>query len=252
MPYIDIEEYKKQVKSGKQPEEPILRKQFTVDEIKGIEETKDGLKVPFIISTDAVDRDNDSIKVEGWKLNNFKKNPVVLWAHDNRQPPVARAIDVKIEDGKLKSDALFATKDLYPFGYMIGQMYSKGFLHAVSVGFDPIKYAWVEDKDRPWGIDFEEQELLEYSCCPVPANPEALVDAKSAGIDLDPMLDWVERVLDLGIMIPKARAEKIYSILSEKSTFLIPEPKEMQIDKDLLSLYEKQIQINKNVIGGNF
>lgn len=246
MPYIDIEEYKKQVKNGKPPEEPILRKQFTVGDIKGIEETKDGLKVPFVISTESIDRDNDSINIDGWKLDNFKKNPVVLWVHDSRQPPVGKATNPIIEDSKLKSTTIFATQDLYPFGYMVGQMYSKGFLHAVSVGFDPIKYSWVEDKDRPWGIDFEEQELLEYSCCPVPANPEALVDAKSAGIDLDPMLEWVERVLDGGILIPKARAEKIYKILSQKSTFLIPKQHEKQADKSQLFLYEKQIQINLN------
>ena len=246
MPYIDIEDYKKQVKAGKQPDEPILRKQFVVDEVKGIEETQDGLKVPFIISTSSIDRDNDTISIDGWKLNNYKKNPVVLWVHDSRQPPVGKSLNVKIEDNKLKSTAIFATQDLYPFGYMVGQMYSKGFLHAVSVGFDPIKYAWVEDSNRPWGIDFEEQELLEYSCCPVPANPEALVDAKSVGIDLDPMLDWVERVLDEGIIIPKARAEKIYSILSTKSTFLIPRQQEKREGKNPLSIYEKQIQINLN------
>lgn len=248
MPFLDIEEYKQQLKSGKNPEEPILRKQFVVDEIKGIEETEEGLKVPFIISTEIVDRDNDSISMSGWKLKNFKKNPIVLWVHDGRQPPVAKSINIKVEDNKLKSTALFATKDLYPFGYMVGQMYAKGFLHAVSVGFDPIKYAWVEDNSRPWGIDFIEQELLEYSCCPVPANPEALVDAKAQGIDLNPMLDWVVRVLDEGILVPRSKAERIYSILSKKSTILIPKHEEKQ-EKGLLSLYEKQIQINRN--GGN-
>lgn len=248
MPYIDLEDYKKQIKAGKKPEEPILIKQFTVDEIKGIEETSDGLKVPFIISTDTIDRDNDSIKVDGWDLKNYKKNPVVLWVHDNKQPPVAKSINVRIENNKLKSTALFATNDLYPFGFMIGQMYAKGFLRAVSVGFNPKKYAFAEDSNRPWGVDFEEQELLEYSCCPVPANPEALVDAKAEGIDTSPLLDWVEMVLDEGIYIPRAKAEKLYKILSTKSTFIIP--KEEPPIEGALSLYEKQIQINKNMIGG--
>jgi hypothetical protein len=126
---------------------------------------------------------------------------------------------------------------------MIGQMYSKGFLNAVSVGFDPVKYAWVEDKDRPWGIDYIEQELLEYSCCPVPANPEALVDAKSAGIDLDPLVDWIERTLDGGLYIPKEKAERIYKILSTKSTIVIPKVEPV---KNGLSLYEIQAKINQN------
>lgn len=247
MPYITIDEYKQKAKKGESLEGLTLKKQFCV-EIKGIEDSKDGLKVPFVISTAAVDRDNDTISVAGWKLDNYIKNPVVLWAHDGRQPPVGKAESTRIEENALKSTSIFATKDLYPFGYMIGQMYAKGFLNAVSVGFDPVKYAWVEDKERPWGVDYIEQHLLEYSCCPVPANPEALVDAKSSGIDLDPMVDWVVRVLDEGIYIPKDKAERIYKILSTKSTIVIP--KVEQPNDGLLSLCEKQIQINKNMIGG--
>jgi HK97 family phage prohead protease len=245
LPYIDIEEYKQKAKKGEDLAGLTLKKQFVVEKIAGIEDTKDGLKVPFIISTATIDRDNDTLSVSGWKLENYRKNPVVLWVHDGRHPPVARSLEEKTENEKLKSTALFTPQDLNPFGFMIGQMYAKSFLNAVSVGFDPVKYAWVEDKDRPWGIDYLEQELLEYSCCPVPANPEALVDAKAAGIDLNPMVDWVERVLDEGLLIPRARAEKIYSILSKNSTFTIPKQPEKQ-EKGLLSLYEKQIQINQN------
>lgn len=242
MPYITVDEYKQKAKKGDDLAGLTLKKQFVV-ETKGIEDTKDGLKVPFIISTASVDRDNDTISVDGWKTDNYRKNPVVLWAHDGRQPPVAKSLEEKVENLALKSTALFATKDLYPFGYMIGQMYAQKFLNAVSVGFDPIKYAWVEDKDRPWGIDYIEQHLLEYSCCPVPANPEALVDAKAAGIDMEPMVDWVVRVLDGSLFIPKEKAEQIYKTLSTKSTIVIPKE---EIPSRSLFLYEKQIQINNN------
>jgi hypothetical protein len=63
------------------------------------------------------------------------------------------------------------------------------------------------------------------------------------------MLDWVIRVLDEGILVPRAKAEKIYSILSKKSVITIPKPQENR-DKNPVSLYEKQLQINKNSIGG--
>lgn len=245
MPYINSDEYKKRFKQEEKLDDAILRKQFTIEPITKSKETEDGLQVDFVISTDTVDRDQDSISVDGWKLDNYRKNPVVLWAHDSRQPPVAKSLSEWTQDGKLKSTAQFTPKDLNPFGYMTGQMYLKGFLNAVSVGFQAQEAKWAADEqNRPWGIDYFKQELLEYSCVPVPANPEALVDAKGAGIDLDPMLDWVERVLDEGILIPKGRAEKIYSILSKKSTILIP--KQEQQGKGLLSLYEKQIKINFN------
>jgi hypothetical protein len=37
-----------------------------------------------------------------------------------------------------------------------------------------------------------EQELLEFSAVPVPANGEALIEGRSAGIDIAPLLDWSE------------------------------------------------------------
>jgi hypothetical protein len=55
-------------------------------------------------------------------------------------------------------------------------MVKRGFLRATSVGFRPKrdKYSWNEERG---GIDFEEQELLEFSVVPVPSNPEALLSA---------------------------------------------------------------------------
>lgn len=251
MPYVSIDEYKKRFKKGEDMTEISIIKQFCIEPITKSTETEDGLQIDFIISTQTVDRDQDSISINGWQLDNYRKNPVVLWAHDSRQPPVAKSLSEWIQDEKLKSTAQFTPKDLNPFGYMTGQMYLKGFLNAVSVGFRSQEAKWAADEqNRPWGIDYFKQELLEYSSVPVPANPEALIDAKSAGIDLDPMLDWVERVLDEGIMVPKARAEKIYSILSKKSTFVIPkapkEPEEPIKKNSNLLIFEKQVQINLN------
>jgi hypothetical protein len=37
--------------------------------------------------------------------------------------------------------------------------------------------------------------LLEFSVCPVPANPEALIEARSAGIDIAPIRDWAVKLL---------------------------------------------------------
>jgi len=246
MPYVSIEEFKKRLKQGDDVSDALIYKQYTIEPITKSQETDDGLQIDFVISTGIVDRDQDTIAVDGWELDNYRKNPVVLWAHDSRRPPVAKSLSEWIQDGKLKSTAQFTPKDLNPFGYMVGQLYLKGYLNAVSVGFRSLEAKWAADEEnRPWGIDYFKQELLEYSCVPVPANPEALVDAKSAGIDIEPMLDWVEMVLDEGILIPRERAEKIYSILSRKSMITIPKTAEKQ-EKNLLSLYELQAKINQN------
>jgi phage head maturation protease len=58
-------------------------------------------------------------------------------------------------------------------------MVRAGFISAVSVGFMPLDYSFAgDDEARPWGIDFERQALLEISVVPVPANANALIEAK--------------------------------------------------------------------------
>jgi HK97 family phage prohead protease len=149
-------------------------------------------KLSFTISTASVDRMGDTIAVDGWKLASYKKNPVVLWAHDASMLPVAKANKVYVDGGKLKADTEFTPPGMAKFNDTVFDMYKGGFLSATSVGFSPLKYAFTDDPQRRYGIDFLEQELLEFSAVPVPANGEALIEGRAAGIDLGPILDWAE------------------------------------------------------------
>jgi HK97 family phage prohead protease len=144
----------------------------------------------FTISTASVDRDLDSVAVAGWQLDNFARNPVVLWAHRADEPPIGKAIDFGRDDNRLFSAVQF----LPPEGYgaasdvaeMIYKMVRDGYLSATSVGFRPIKWDFNPDRDDGGffpGIDFEEQELVELSIVPVPSNPDALIDIAPGGDD---------------------------------------------------------------------
>lgn len=163
----------------------------------------DSRSIGFTISTDSVDRMGDTISIDGWKLEAYRKNPVVLWAHDSSSLPVARAPKLWTEKSSLKAEAEFTPKGVARFNDTVFEMIKGGFLNATSVGFAPLKYAFVDDPNRKYGIDFLEQELLEFSIVPVPANSEALVESRAAGIDLDPIFDWAEGVLT------KADAERV-------------------------------------------
>ena len=156
----------------------------------------DSRTLTFTISSAAVDRMGDTIKVDGWKLDAYRKNPVVLWGHDATDFPIAKSNKIWTESGNLMSDAEFVPKENPATGMHaegILQLYKGGFLSAVSVGFNPLKYAFTDDPKRRFGIDFLEQELLEFSCVTVPANAEALIEGRAAGIDVTPMLDWCEQ-----------------------------------------------------------
>ena len=134
-----------------------------------------------VASDETVDRDGDVIKADGWDVTNFLKNPVIPWGHDYHQPPVARAEQVKIEDGKLMIKARFASADDYPFADTIYRLYKGGFLRAFSVGFKPIEWKEV-DQDGRRGWDIEKAELYEVSAVTVPANPNALARAVEKGV----------------------------------------------------------------------
>jgi hypothetical protein len=108
----------------------------------------------FVISTDTVDRMGDTIDVEGWDLGNYRKNPVVLWAHDSSLMPVAKASNIRVEDGKLKARAEFMPADMSTFADSVFRALKGGFLSAVSVGFAPVKYAFSDEPGRSFGIDF--------------------------------------------------------------------------------------------------
>lgn len=149
------------------------------------------------ISTRDVDRDGDILESKGAKLDEYRKNPVVLWAHDKKLPPIAKSVELMVGDDRIVSDIQFAET---PFAKEIFSLYDGGFMNAWSVGFSA-KEDGVEplvDKDgRITGLHFREWELTEFSAVPVPANPNALVRAAKGWSDekrkaLEPLLSAIE------------------------------------------------------------
>jgi HK97 family phage prohead protease len=165
----------------------VRRKVFDTTEVRALGE---GRRIRFVISTGAADRDNDTIDPAGWELSNFRRNPVVLLAHSRTALPVAKAVEVGVEGQRLVATAEFAT---HGFAEEVYQLYLGGFLRATSVGFRALE--WKRNEVRG-GIDFLRHELLEFSCVPIPANPQALVAAAAAGLDVAQVRAWAQRVLD--------------------------------------------------------
>lgn len=128
-------------------------------------------RMRFILSTNAVDRDNDVIDQNGWKLDAYRKNPTVLWAHDYSALPVARCVDIRVDGNRLVAEAEFPPPEVYPFGAQVHALLEGKYLGATSVGFRALKA--IQNRERD-GVDYVEQELLEWSIVPVPAHPEAL------------------------------------------------------------------------------
>jgi HK97 family phage prohead protease len=188
-------------------------------------------KMSFTISTASVDRDNDTIDPKGWQLDNYAKNPVVLWAHDYSQPPVGKAVNIQSTADGLKAEVEFLPKGMSPFADMIHDMVKGGFLNATSVGFAGKDFA--RSKDREHGYDFKSQELLEFSIVPVPSNPEALVQRGLKNEQLQTyakaMRDWANEVV--GIQPPKLD-EQQFADLASAMVKAMKEPKQEEKIED--------------------
>jgi HK97 family phage prohead protease len=195
MPLIDVETFRADLRAKRKPEGTLYR--VSTGEARAL---GDGSRaVRFCFSDGSVDRMKDTIDPAGWETHEFMRNPVALWAHDSSAPPIGRAGNLMVEDARLMGDITFIPPETYDFADLIYRLVVGKWLNAVSVGFLPIDYKFADDEDgREWGIDFQRQSLLEISVCPVPANSNALAEARRKGVDTRPLVTWAERMLDGG------------------------------------------------------
>lgn len=138
-----------------------------------IEKSADGEIQMAVFSDASVDRYQEIIDPNGWQLDNFKRNPVLLWAHDAHftvsVPAIGTIENLHVdENGRLIGKPVFDTED--EFAMKIYKKMKKGIIRAFSVGFLP--HEWD-------GNVYTRSELLEISVVNVPANPNALTQIKS-------------------------------------------------------------------------
>lgn len=142
---------------------------------RGIDNEPAGSPVPFVASTPGVKRDGLDLRAQGWRLDNYRRNPVFLWAHGRSEPSLGR-VDAESDD-TLRTRVFFDQED--EFARRIESKYRRGFLSAVSVGWD-----FVDERGQRADVsrmtlaavrDTAFYDLTELSGVPVPADPDALV-----------------------------------------------------------------------------
>ena len=199
----------KDVKRGE-----MIRKVFDLGEVKdySYKDPDTGevvLRQKFIITSNRRDRDRDIVDPSGAMTDDYANNPVVLWAHQYTELPLARSIEMErikqasvdkdvntVENHSITALVTYVPDSIYQknwtgmTGSMVYGMYKAGFLNAVSIGFDPWEYVPIEEKDlnktpselldlmAAGGTKFTKWDMLEFSFVPVPSNPSALVDRK--------------------------------------------------------------------------
>jgi len=224
---FSLKQWKELAAKDEAPKDCLVLVSADVEETKQIDE--EGNVHRFVISTENPDRDKDVIHVDGWRFENFNKNPVVLFGHNYRGLPVAVGSPPTVEGFKVLSNADFAASRVDAFAETVRQYVKAKVLRACSVGFDPMK--WMYNEERR-GYDFVEHELLEWSIVPVPANAECIQLAKSLNLDFGPIKEWAIRVLDewseeKSVFVPRSILEKSAKVGDTDRVFVIFDKKEL-------------------------
>ena len=140
-----------------------------------------------IASTNSVDRHGEVVDNNGWELKSFKKNPVILWAHDHSEPAIGVSKKTWVEGAGKKAKLMIQPMlhDVTDKARAIKKLVEMGVINSLSVGFKPL--------ESPDGVTFTKNELLEVSMVNVPANADAMMMAykglKEAGFEEDVIKD---------------------------------------------------------------
>lgn len=143
-----------------------------------------------LISTPHLDRDGEILIPSGAMLDDFRKNPVVLYAHDYSGLPVGKDIWIKPTNKGILVKTIYAS---HQFADDVYGCVKGGFLNTSSAGFIPIEViakgekgfdAWQTILEKEYGIAREESgqakriytkwAMLEHSDVPVPSNADSL------------------------------------------------------------------------------
>lgn len=125
-----------------------------------------------VVTTSSNDRHNENIVTDGIDTTNYiEKNPVVLYGHDYWGFPIGKTIKLKQQKNKITARFQLAIEE-YDFAKTIYNLVKGGYLNAVSIG----------GIVRKWSEDYRtilEMEMLEFSIVSIPANPDAMITARS-------------------------------------------------------------------------
>jgi phage head maturation protease len=151
-----------------------------------------------VISTGDIGRDGAIIEPAGWDFDNYNRNPVVLWMHDDDVMPFAKTVDLMATAKELVARAEFDMED--PLGAIAFRKISNGFVNSTSVRWLPKKTevrTEGEGDDKRDILVFLEQELLEWSFVTIPADPSAMI-VRADGAPFS-AADYREPTIDLNM-----------------------------------------------------
>lgn len=168
----------------------------------------------FIDGQKVIDRGNEHIAEEEWRIEEWLQNPQILYNHD-RNLPVGVGVDAKVTEDGLWIKAKLSNSDV-PAIKMVRDLVEERILKTFSVGIDIEKEEQAEDGS----ISLKGVHLRETSIVTIPMNQESFFDLSTKDLK-EGNLDMVKAKIDKkkGAWVAAAIHERIYNLQSEAEDF---------------------------------
>lgn len=124
-------------------------------------------------------RDGLSIPPSAWQIENFRRNPVLTWAHQAKSLPLGTVPEVSVTSRGLEAELQFSPEGVDAFTDQVHALWRLGVLRAVSVGASLLKPPRaVKNPDGSVDHVIDSVELNHLSVVPVGSDPDALAVAR--------------------------------------------------------------------------
>jgi HK97 family phage prohead protease len=220
----------------------LIRKGVTPSEVKAAPEEN---AIVSYITTKTKDRDNEIVDPEGAILDDYRKNPVVLWGHNYsaRELPLGKNLWIKQDEKGLIAKTQYYLKD--NFAKRVYEYRKDGFPLAESIGFIPLDW---EDFDEKKAADndgarrkYNKWLLLEYSDVVVPSNPDAVAIAMKQGLVTEEQAK--ELMVELPEDLPEEKEIEIEDVADDATTNESTEVKLEDSEPDNESVTEENSEV---------
>lgn len=190
----------------------------------------------FIFSTGGIKRDGNEIVQAGWRFDNLRANPRFLWCHESREAPIGNIVEVGLK--RKKALGTCATGRVYffnedefigragcgkDFADRVLRAYKADHMNATSISWKTLKYEWIKDEEGYYmGVRFLENDALEVSAVPIPADPNALKNCSDFGFRAEELVMKVRTQTPEGepiFNLDAAQPERTASVIVDFGNF---------------------------------
>jgi HK97 family phage prohead protease/HK97 family phage major capsid protein len=185
--------------------------------------SKKSFRIAGYANTSTKDRSGDIVTPEAWAkgIENYRKNPVLLYQHDHSKP-IGKAESIRVDKKGIFVEG--AVSDAAETLHGVQTLIKDGALKSFSVGFR------VKDADYDRTSDtfyIKDLELLEISVVSVPANQESLFSIKKSFEDSASYEEFKKQFIS-----EETSEEAVLELVEEKS--VIEETSEKELEEEVV------------------